>query len=471
MTETAQTPTTIKLRVKELVNNKVAQGIVGTMLLKVCSAVVAFALFSLAARAAGLEEFGYFSIVFSAVSMLSIVAAAGQELQIVRCWNEYLSENRPGLAIGALRFGWLVTLSGALIIGLLLWVLFDKGLETANISVPHQWTMHAAAVSFLIVNTLCLYSAHATRAIVGIRMGDANYELTWRSIAIVFLAACLWTGRPVQMIEIFTVFTVGLVLVVVTQAWSIVRQVKVEIGNVKPLYKLREWSGRSARLWLAAAMESANQHMEVFLIGMLLDPIAAGAYFVAARLANAFALATGGLYTFATRRVPKLYFSRDIPALKHTLHLMAITTLLIVVCGMSVVLLAGDYMLMIFGSAYADYYWVLVILAIGTALTAANGAAPSFLMLTGHEGRYMVIVTISVILRVVGFFLVVPTYGILGAATVTMVVMVGMALLLNVYCRVLTGMDPSILRFFIESPDEPPAGFKPSEELAESPRP
>ncbi|WP_157747605.1 lipopolysaccharide biosynthesis protein [Cohaesibacter sp. ES.047] len=460
-------PVTIRLKVKALVGNKVAQGIVGTMLLKVASAVVAFALFSLAARSAGVKEFGYFSIIFSAVSMLSIIAAAGQELQIVRSWNEYLSADRPAFAVGALRFGWVVTITGALIGSVLLWAVFEPGLVLADIPLANQWTLSAAAVAFLATNTLSLYSAHATRAIVGIRWGDAHYELTWRSIAILFLAWCLWMGRPVYSSEIFAVFAIGLILVVVTQVWAVARRVRVEVGTPEPRYNLREWSGRSFRLWLAVTMEAANQHMEVFLIGMLLDPIAAGAYFVASRLANAFALATGGLYTFATRRIPRLYFSRDIPALKHTLHLMAITTFLIVVGGMSVVLLAGDYMLMVFGSSYADYYWVLVILSIGTAVTAANGAAPSFLMLTGHEGRYMVVVTASVILRVVGFFLVVPSHGIIGAAVVTAAIMVAMALLLNVYCRIFTGMDPSIIRFFIESPDTPPASFKPADATAE----
>ncbi|WP_373236475.1 lipopolysaccharide biosynthesis protein [Cohaesibacter celericrescens] len=462
MTDTVETSSSVTNKIKQLFSNKVAQGIAGTMLMKMASAVIAFALFSLAANASGVEEFGRFSILFSVVSILSIVAAAGQELQVVRSWSEYLANGRPGFAVGALRYGWFVSSAGVVVISILLWVFFHTNTDWTPLTIKDKWPLGVAAIAFLATNTLSLYSSHAARAIVGIKVGDAHYEITWRAIAIVFLTVCLLMGRAVDTTEILTVFAFGLVLVIVSQAYIVAREVKRQVGSVKPEYDLKEWTPRSVRLWLAAIMEASNQHMEVFLIGMLLDPVAAGAYFVAARLSNAFALAASGLNTFGTRRVPGLYFARDIPALKHTLNLMAGMSLIIVAGGLLCVIIGGEYMLMIFGRSYMDYYYVLLILSIGTGLTAANGPAPSFLMLTGHEGGYMKVVTASVLFRVMGFFLIVPYFGIIGAATVTASVMVAMALLLNYYCRHFTGMDPSILRFILPSTDVPPDGVEKS---------
>nr|WP_321526832.1 polysaccharide biosynthesis C-terminal domain-containing protein [uncultured Cohaesibacter sp.] len=469
MTETAQLPRSgIWLKILRLMGNRDARGIFGTMVLKAASAGIAFALFSLAANAAGVEEFGRFSILFSALSILSIVAAAGQEMQVVRSWSEYLSDNRPGLALGALRYGWYVSFGGVVLICSLFWGAFemDTNIFAETIKTGHM--MAFASVAFLIGNTLALYSSHATRAIVGIRMADGHYEFTWRAFAVVFLIFSLFVGHPVTSTEIFAVFALGLAFVVATQAWAVNKEVKKQVGDVVAEYDVKQWTPRSVRFWLASIMEVSNQHMEVFIIGMLLDPISAGAYFVAVRLANAFALATSGLYTFGTRRVPSLYFSRNIPELKHTLNLMAGMSLIVVLVGMSAVVIGGDYMLMIFGRSYADYYWIFLILAIGTGMTAANGAAPTLLMLTGHEGRYVTIVTASVILRVAGFFLVVPHFGILGAAVVSCTVMVVMAWLTNYFCRSLTGMDSSIMRFIVESRDEPPTRFSEANHIPDS---
>ncbi|WP_114007680.1 lipopolysaccharide biosynthesis protein [Cohaesibacter intestini] len=456
MTDIAQASLSLRARLLQIIGNKVAQGIAGTLAMKVVSAVIAFGLFSLAANAAGAEEFGHFSVLFSVASMLSIVAAAGQELQIVRNWSEYRTSGQHGLALGALRYGWISSVFGVIIVSALLFLFFafsDSWTERTGLE---KWFLVVAVIAFMATNTLSLFSSHVARVVVGIKLGDAHYELTWRGLAIVFLAVCLLMGRMVDTAEILAVFAVGLTLVIGSQAYLSWRRVRAEIGTPTPEYDFAQWTPRSVRLWLASIMEASNQHLEVFLIGLLLDPMLAGAYFVASRLANAFALAASGINTFGTRRVPSLYFARDVEAVKHSLNLMAGMTLIIVVGGMGCVLLLGHYMLLLFGDIYMDYFHVLLILSIGTAITAANGPAPSFLMLTGHESPYMTTVTLSVVLRVIGFFLVIPHYGITGAAMVTAAVMVIMAIWLNIQCRSKTGMDPSIFRFLHESPDVQP---------------
>nr|WP_321981626.1 lipopolysaccharide biosynthesis protein [uncultured Cohaesibacter sp.] len=448
----------IMSKIRRLIGSGDARGLFGTMVLKAGSAVISFALFSLAAHAAGAVEFGRFSILFSVLSILAIVAASGQEMQVVRSWNEYLTSDRPGLALGAVRYGWMVSSAGVLIVCLGFWIVYSMDLPFFRETIQgSNWTA-IFSMAFLAGNCLALYSSHVTRAVVSIKLADGHYEITWRAFAVIFLSISLLVGHTVTSTEILAVFAFGLAFVIATQAYVVAVRIKKQIGEVTPGYDVRQWTPRSVRLWLASIMEASNQHLDVFLIGLLLDPVSAGAYFVAARLANAFGLATSGLNTFGTRRVPGLYFARQTAELKHALNMMAGMSLLIVVVGLTAVVIGGDYMLMIFGRSYADYYWVFLLLATGTGLTAANGAAPAFLMLTGHEGRYVTIVTSSLALRVIGFFVIIPHFGILGAAAVSGTVMIGMALLTNYFCRRLTGMDPSILRFVAESSDEAPSG-------------
>ncbi|WP_319567258.1 lipopolysaccharide biosynthesis protein [Cohaesibacter marisflavi] len=459
MTEATQVASTGAMaKIRRLIGSGDARGLFGTMVLKAGSAVISFALFSLAAHAAGAVEFGRFSILFSVLSILAIVAASGQEMQVVRSWNEYLASDRPGLALGAVRYGWMVSSAGVLIVCLGFWIVYSMDLPFFRETIQgSNWTA-IFSMAFLAGNCFALYSSHVTRAVVSIKLADGHYEFTWRAFAVLFLSISLFVGHSVTSTEILAVFALGLAFVIATQAYVVAVRIKKQIGEVTPGYDVRQWTPRSVRLWLASIMEASNQHLDVFLIGLLLDPVSAGAYFVAARLANAFGLATSGLNTFGTRRVPGLYFARQTAELKHALNMMAGMSLMIVVVGLTAVVIGGDYMLMIFGRTYADYYWVFLLLATGTGLTAANGAAPAFLMLTGHEGRYVTIVTSSLALRVIGFFVIIPHFGILGAAAVSGAVMIGMALLTNYFCRRLTGMDPSILRFVAESTDEAPSG-------------
>lgn len=467
MSETATTSPSVREQAKSLLGNSITHGIVGTMLLKGVSAIIAFSLFSLASNAAGAEEFGKFSLYFSIASLLSIVAAGGQELHIVRSWNEYIAAKQPALALGALRYGWIVSLVGVAIVGaaFLLFLLAD--FSETPMHIDGNILLAIAAVAFLAGNTLALFSSHVARAIVGIRVGDVNLEITWRVVVIVALVAALATGHAIKTEEILLSAAFGLMLVILIQTVYVLRRISSDLAEHRASgnpasYDRASWTPRSIRLWLASIMEAANQHLEVILIGILLDPLLAGAYFVASRLANAFALAADGINTFGTRRVPGLYFANKTAELQQTLRMMAFMSLLIVTGGILTVLVAGDLLLLLFGSAYTDYYPVLLLLSVGTGLTAAAGPAPAFLMLTGHEGRYMKIVILSVALRVLGFVILIPLYGITGAAAATACVMVGVAFWLNHLCRKLTGMDPSILRLIRPSDDHAPLAPAPS---------
>ena len=97
------------------------------------------------------------------------------------------------------------------------------------------------------------------------------------------------------------------------------------------------------------------------------------------------------------------------------------------------------------GPHFAAQQWVLIVLAIGTAFQAAGGPAAAILQLTGHEGQYVPVVAANVALRLLGFVILIPWLGVLGAAISATVSLALATIVLNVLCRRRTGVDPSIL--------------------------
>lgn len=65
--------------------------------------------------------------------------------------------------------------------------------------------------------------------------------------------------------------------------------------------------------------------------------------------------------------------------------------------------------------------------------------------MTGHEREYVPVVTANVVLRLVGFLVLIPWLGVLGAAISATVSLALATIALNVLCRKRTGLDPSIL--------------------------
>jgi O-antigen/teichoic acid export membrane protein len=208
---------------------------------------------------------------------------------------------------------------------------------------------------------------------------------------------------------------------------------------------VREWIHLSFRFWITTVLETLNQYFDVLVIYLLLDAPAAGVYFVATRIANAFGTLLSGAHVFATRRVPQLYFSNRIDEINRVFVSMAEVILLCVVVGIAAVVFGGQTLLGFFGPAFAQQQWTLIILVAGTSLYAAGGPAPAVLLIAGHEGKYPLILAGNIALRLAGFAVLIPAFGLTGAAIAATTSLLLTGLVLNVLCRRWTGIDPSVL--------------------------
>jgi O-antigen/teichoic acid export membrane protein len=131
---------------------------------------------------------------------------------------------------------------------------------------------------------------------------------------------------------------------------------------------------------------------------------------------------------------------------------MAAVTALCVATGLIAIWFGAPYLLGLFGPAFAAQQGTLVVLAIGTAIQAAGGPSAAILQLTGHESGYVPVVAANVALRLVGFLILIPWLGVLGAALSATLSLAMATVALNWLCRRRTGVDPSILVLLRFSP-------------------
>ena len=422
--------------VLQLIRRDVTRGVAGTIFLKVGSGGLAFAMFSLAAHAMSPAAFGDFATWLSVAQIASVVGLLGQELLLVRFLNEYQVKEQPGLTKGVLLAS-LKTSSVAMLIAIAA-IAVVAGIRGEN------WLLVIALCAFTAVNAGLMLGSQIARSLVGILMGEGNREFFWRvAVVLILLGVLLGHGR-LEPVELFALMASAMGLGLIVQVVSVVRALP-DFGAVPAGSEAARWRSSAVRFWLASILEAANQYFDVILVYWMLDPATAGVYFAASRLANIFAMLSAALYTFAARRLPSLYFSKNHREFERTLHLMAEVTAVCVVAGLVIIWLGAPYLLGLFGPHFADQQWVLIVLAIGTAFQAAGGPSAAILQLTGHEGEYVPVVAANVVLRLLGFVVLIPWLGVSGAAVSATVSLALATVVLNVLCRRRTGVDPSVL--------------------------
>ncbi|MEN3350398.1 MAG: hypothetical protein V7632_4033, partial [Bradyrhizobium sp.] len=391
----------------QLMRRDVTRGVAGTILLKVGSGGLAFALFSLAARTMSADQFGDFATWLSIAQIAAVAGLVGQELLLVRFLNEYQVRGETDLTKGVLlsslknsAIGMLISIAAIAAVG---WL---RG---------EWWLLILSVSAFAAVNSGLMLGSQIARSLVSILMGEGNREFFWRVAVVLLLIAALFGHRQLSPAELFAAMAIAMSAGLIVQIASIVR-VLPNLRSVDARFERPRWRSSAFRYWLASILEAANQYFDVILVYWLLDPTTAGIYFAASRLANIFAMLSAALYTFAARRLPSLYFSKHHHEFEHTLQLMAEVTGLCVAVGLAVIWLGASNLLSLFGPHFAAQQWVLIVLALGTAFQAAGGPAAAVLQLTGHEGDYVPVVAANVVLRLAGFLILIPWFGLLGAA-------------------------------------------------------
>lgn len=427
-------------RLGRLAADPAMRGIAGVFLLKASVIVLNFLLVMLAARVMGTLEFGVFSVLFSAAGLFCIVATFGQQVMLMRSWNEYVAAGDPARLKGALLHGVVACLLGCGLIGtaFFVWTNATYGLLLA-----------LAVTLYLTAQAASLTSSHLVRTAIGVGAGDGYGNILVIAPAILYLVERLISGRPAEVSAIFMLFGVGGLAALAIHLGMIsrrLRQLYPDLRAVHPRFELADWRARSLKLWVSNALEASNQYLDVLIIGYLMSPAVAGGYFVTTRLANAFATASDTMHMFSTRHIPDLYYRGEHAALGRLMDKVAALTAAFVVIGLLVLLVGGQFFLSIFNEAYVPYYPALAVLVFGTAAIASAGSCGSILMLTGHEGRYLSIIAATVSLRAVGFFALIPPFGILGAVGATTVSFLFMALMLRQSAKRLAGLDGSVLR-------------------------
>ncbi|TPW26312.1 lipopolysaccharide biosynthesis protein [Pararhizobium mangrovi] len=429
-------------RVTRLLADRNLADMAGAFAIKTGMVAVNFALITLAARVLGPTRFGIYSMVFSAVGLVAVVATFGQQIFLLRAWNEHVAtDDGPGLK-ASLTFSATLVLAGC--------VLAFPALG-GTLYVAHGTSLALAASTYLVIFVLLQAVNHLVRTAIGMIAGDGLANFAMFVPAVVYLAFVLVTGGGCDIADIFMLLALGAGAALVTQvamaAYRIRRQFPAG-AQIRSHTFRRSWIHRSLKLWFSTSLEAVNQFLDVLMIGLLLSPSLAGAYFVTTRIANIFLAAADSANIMTTRRIPDLFFHRRFGELARLLDVVAGVTLAVIVVGLVAIAIGGSWLLVLIDPDTARFYPWLLVLCLGTAALAAAGPSAPLLMITGNEGRYLAVIGAGVALRIAGFVVLTPLFGLAGAAVATTVSYVAIMLLLRAAAIGRTALDPTPLRVF-----------------------
>ncbi len=415
-------------------------------IIRVVSAVLALASQALMARWMGDREYGIFVVVWVAAVIIGGFACLGFQISIVRFIPEYLERKENGLLrgviIGARVHGFLA--------GTVLALLGAGGLFFFG----DLLSQHYYIIPFYLA-AICL----PMLAVGEIQDGVAR-AFNWpglalwptyiyRPLLILFLMwLALRLGWQADAITAMAATIAATYLVTAVQALLLRRRVAQAVPKVPRSYRSLLWIAISMPMFLVEGFYMLLTNVDILLVGWFMPPEDVAIYFAAVKTLAIVHFVYFGVRAAAANRFSRYYFAGERVKLENfvrdTLHWTFWPSLLVA----AALLVVGRPLLSLFGPSFTAGYPLLFVFMVGLLARASVGAAESLLTMANEQRICAAIYAGVFVANVVLNIILVPMWGLMGAAVATSIALTAEAIGLYWGVRARLGINCFVLFAF-----------------------
>lgn len=426
---------------------ELARGSAGVFTIKIIDLVLRFALGVILARVLGAEGFGMYNYALSVVLILSIPTQLGLPNLLIRFIPNYESREEWAKIKGLLSFTNTAVLVLSLIIITAAFIYVWLRMSFQNeITQTFAW-----ALGLLPLLALGALRASALRGLRHIVLGLAP-DMIVRTVSFLILLILTYYIIGAEYFSasnamVMHVISAGIAFIIGSY-WLYMRMPQL-VKKIKSKFETRIWLTVSFPFMLTGSMHIINGRIDIVLLGWFRTVSEVGYYEVAVRGAAFILLGLTITNQIIGPYISKFFAEKDSDRLKKIIITAMRLNIIVSVPIAIALILFGDVIIgFIFGVEFAISYKALVILSFSQLINVFSGAVALLLNMTGYERQVLYAVASSAILNFLLNIILIPIYGIVGAAVATLITTALWNISLVLYSFKELGIDPSIFNQF-----------------------
>jgi len=269
----------------------------------------------------------------------------------------------------------------------------------------------------LVFFALTIINIEAYRALDKIIISEVFRNLFRHVLFLVFLIAILFYNKLELLVD---VFLLSYVFIGVISTVILIVKFNNVLGqsNLESI-PLRSILGRSLPMSVSSISFLIMQSIDVIFIGKFLEIRFAAYYAVAVKLTLMIALALSSVNAVYASKISELFALNDITSLKQHLKKASRLIFIITTPAILVLVLFSKTLLGYFGIEYQMASTALVILLVGQVFNALCGSVGMYMDMTGKQKIFQKIIVIALVVNIVLNWVLIPKYGMIGAAFAT----------------------------------------------------
>lgn len=398
------------------------------------------------ARIYGVEIIGIVAMLNSFFMLSTIFTVLGTNTSILRLIPEHLTKYSPTSAFNIYRKIQYFVAGVSMITGSILFLSSGFIAETI-FSKPNLRFYFALGAAFIIFKSLMILNTQAVRGIRLIRLYAFMQTLPSLSKLIIIVTITIFFFHKDN--PIYAMFG-SITFTALAGVWIMERAFKKIAKPSDTLHSIpmKEIMATSLPMLMTATMAIVTGQTGVIMLGIFRSEAEVGYYSVAVKLAFLTAFILKAVITVAAPKFSNLFYSNKIDELfyvaKKSAKLIFWTTVPIL---LSLIVLGKSIITLLYGSNFIVAYWAMIILIMGNFLTSISGATAMFMNMTGNHKIFRNIIFISVLTNVGLSVLLIPDFGIYGAAVSSMASLVLWSIITLFYIKMKYGKTTGYFPF------------------------
>jgi O-antigen/teichoic acid export membrane protein len=410
-----------KLRRKalDLLSDPGLRGALVSISVRIAAAFVGLGLQILLARLMALEDYGIYVILWTWVSVVGQIGVLGFYDSAARFIPRYGRRESHDHLAGYLATGFRAVIagSGLLAAAALVFLFVLPGLVDPAFLLP----LGVLALGFPVLS-LETYLTGIARGFGWYVLSTVPGYILRPALIMLGVGLANAAGLPLDAVTVLAIVVFASIIVLLVQALLLRARLPKRARPIANRERRRFWLLASVLMMPAMTAEELFVWIDVLILGFLVAPEQASLYFAAQRSLSLAAFVQYGFMLVAARGFSLSLASADRAGLQARITRSTNATFWLTIPSVALTLVAGYPLLHLFGPAFVAAYPCLALLGLAYVIRGATGQAAELLVVQGRYRLSLLIVSISVATCILLMLLLVPLWGINGAAAAMVLV-------------------------------------------------
>ena len=235
-------------------------------------------------------------------------------------------------------------------------------------------------------------------------------------VVVVLMTAAWFAGAPTDAVSAVIIAAISIWLTALGQMLLLNRRLKTRVESGTREYDVKSWIALSIPMFAVDSLYSMLMYVDVLVLKQFRTPDEIAIYYAALKTLSLVAFVYFAVSAASAHRFAEYHVAGDRARLESFLRDAVRWTFWPSLGATLLLLAAGWPMLWLFGKGFTGGYHLMFIFAIGLLARASIGPAERFLVMLGEQRVCALIAGLALAVNVGLCFLLIPRFGVQGAA-------------------------------------------------------